>query len=125
MTRTDQLPAIPSKRYFTIGEVSDLCDLKPHVLRYWEQEFEQLRPVKRRGNRRYYQHEDVLLIREIRRLLYEKGFTISGARQQLIEGPDDELAETAAYELARELRGELEAVLEVLRAEEPRDKPLP
>ncbi len=125
MTRTEELPAIPGKRYFTIGEVSDLCDLKPHVLRYWEQEFEQLRPVKRRGNRRYYQHEDVLLIREIRRLLYEKGFTISGARQQLIEGPDDELGETAAYELARELRGELEAVLELLRAEEPRDKPLP
>ena len=80
-----QLPSIPAKRYFTIGEVSDLCGVKPHVLRYWEQEFTQLRPVKRRGNRRYYQHHEVLLIRRIRELLYEQGFTISGARNRLDE----------------------------------------
>jgi DNA-binding transcriptional MerR regulator len=81
----DSLPAIPAKRYFTIGEVSELCGVKPHVLRYWEQEFTQLRPVKRRGNRRYYQHHEVLLIRRIRELLYEQGFTISGARNRLDE----------------------------------------
>lgn len=80
------LPQIPAKRYFTIGEVSDLCAVKPHVLRYWEQEFTQLRPMKRRGNRRYYQHHEVLLIRKIRELLYDQGFTISGARNQLIDG---------------------------------------
>ena len=79
------LPAIPPKRYFTIGEVSDLCDVKPHVLRYWEQEFSQLKPVKRRGNRRYYQNHEVLMVRRIRELLYEQGFTISGARNQLQE----------------------------------------
>ena len=83
-----QLPPIPAKRYFTIGEVSELCGVKPHVLRYWEQEFTQLKPVKRRGNRRYYQHHEVLLIRRIRELLYEQGFTISGARNRL-DGPDD------------------------------------
>ena len=77
------LPSIPAKRYFTIGEVSELCGVKPHVLRYWEQEFTQLKPVKRRGNRRYYQHHEVLLIRRIRELLYEQGFTISGARNRL------------------------------------------
>ena len=77
------LPPIPAKRYFTIGEVSDLCAVKPHVLRYWEQEFTQLKPVKRRGNRRYYQHHEVLLIRRIRDLLYEQGFTINGARHRL------------------------------------------
>ena len=80
------LPAIPAKRYFTIGEVSDLCGVKPYVLRYWEQEFTQLKPMKRRGNRRYYQHHEVLLIRRIRDLLYDQGFTISGARNQLSEG---------------------------------------
>ena len=80
------LPAIPAKRYFTIGEVSDLCGVKPYVLRYWEQEFTQLKPMKRRGNRRYYQHHEVLLIRRIRELLYDQGFTISGARNQLTEG---------------------------------------
>src|SRR5438128_3748857 len=79
------LPPIPAKRYFTIGEVSDLCGVKPHVLRYWEQEFTQLKPVKRRGNRRYYQHHEVLLIRRIRELLYDQGFTISGARNRLLE----------------------------------------
>lgn len=83
VTRTDQASDIPGKRYFTIGEVADLCGLKAHVLRYWEQEFSQLNPVKRRGNRRYYQRDDVLLIRTIRTLLYEEGFTIQGARQQL------------------------------------------
>ena len=81
-----QLPPIPAKRYFTIGEVAALCDVKPHVLRYWEQEFTQLRPVKRRGNRRYYQHHEVLMIRRIRELLYGQGFTISGARNQLLSG---------------------------------------
>ncbi len=79
------LPAIPAKRYFTIGEVSDLCGVKPYVLRYWEQEFTQLRPMKRRGNRRYYQHHEVLLIRRIRDLLYDQGFTISGARNRLVD----------------------------------------
>jgi len=79
------LPLIPAKRYFTIGEVSELCGVKPHVLRYWEQEFTQLKPVKRRGNRRYYQHHEVLLIRRIRELLYDQGFTISGARNRLDE----------------------------------------
>ena len=81
------LPAIPAKRYFTIGEVGELCNVKPHVLRYWEQEFTQLRPMKRRGNRRYYQHHEVLMIRKIRDLLYEQGFTISGARNRLQDAP--------------------------------------
>ena len=81
------LPEIPDKRYFTIGEVSDLCGVKPYVLRYWEQEFSQLKPMKRRGNRRYYQHHEVLLIRRIRELLYDQGFTISGARNRLLEHP--------------------------------------
>lgn len=88
------LPPIPAKRYFTIGEVSELCGVKPHVLRYWEQEFTQLKPVKRRGNRRYYQHHEVLLIRRIRELLYEQGFTISGARNKL----DSRIAEVAAQQ---------------------------
>lgn len=86
-----QLPPIPAKRYFTIGEVSELCGVKPHVLRYWEQEFTQLKPVKRRGNRRYYQHHEVLLIRRIRELLYEQGFTISGARNRLDENGNNGL----------------------------------
>lgn len=84
-----ELPPIPSKRYFTIGEVGELCTVKPHVLRYWEQEFPQLKPVKRRGNRRYYQREDVLLIRQIKSLLYEQGFTIGGARQRM-SGPQEQ-----------------------------------
>ena len=91
-----QLPSIPAKRYFTIGEVSDLCGVKPHVLRYWEQEFTQLRPVKRRGNRRYYQHHEVLLIRRIRELLYEQGFTISGARNRLDDHDQSERASPRA-----------------------------
>ncbi|CAM3031579.1 MerR family transcriptional regulator [Cupriavidus taiwanensis] len=89
------LPPIPAKRYFTIGEVSELCAVKPHVLRYWEQEFTQLKPVKRRGNRRYYQHHEVLLIRRIRELLYEQGFTINGARNRLDEGRHHGAATTA------------------------------
>src|SRR5262245_38946190 len=91
-----ELPPIPAKRYFTIGEVSDLCAVKPHVLRYWEQEFSQLKPVKRRGNRRYYQHHEVLLIRRIRDLLYEQGFTISGARPRLDAEPGHASARHAA-----------------------------
>jgi DNA-binding transcriptional MerR regulator len=96
-----ELPPIPAKRYFTIGEVSDLCAVKPHVLRYWEQEFSQLKPVKRRGNRRYYQHHEVLLIRRIRDLLYEQGFTIHGARHRL----ETETGGTAAAEEPAERAG--------------------
>ena len=112
-----ELPPIPAKRYFTIGEVSELCAVKAHVLRYWEQEFTQLRPVKRRGNRRYYQHHEVLLIRRIRELLYEEGFTISGARQRL--GHDSDIpAETAAAVPAGvdigNLRTEIAAILKIL-----------
>jgi DNA-binding transcriptional MerR regulator len=94
------LPPIPAKRYFTIGEVSELCGVKPHVLRYWEQEFTQLKPVKRRGNRRYYQHHEVLLIRRIRELLYEEGFTISGARNRLDNGlvPEERTEQAARGE---------------------------
>lgn len=114
----DELPPIPSKRYFTIGEVSELCDVKPHVLRYWEQEFPQLKPVKRRGNRRYYQRQDVLTIRHIRSLLYEQGFTIGGARQRLTEegsGVDENVARL--HEVVREIIHELEDVLLMLNAE--------
>jgi DNA-binding transcriptional MerR regulator len=100
------LPPIPAKRYFTIGEVGDLCGVKPHVLRYWEQEFTQLRPVKRRGNRRYYQHHEVLMIRRIRDLLYEQGFTISGARNKLQELAHGEREKRHATELAT---GDLDA----------------
>jgi DNA-binding transcriptional MerR regulator len=109
MTISDKplvLPPIPAKRYFTIGEVSDLCAVKPHVLRYWEQEFTQLKPVKRRGNRRYYQHHEVLLIRKIRELLYEQGFTISGARNRLGDGREVPQDPDAAVRLtAQELHG--------------------
>ncbi|BBP04239.1 transcriptional regulator [Sulfuriferula plumbiphila] len=117
---TSQLPPIPAKRYFTIGEVSELCGVKPHVLRYWEQEFGQLKPVKRRGNRRYYQHHEVLLIRRIRELLYEQGFTINGARHRL-----DVLATSDAAEAAptvtesvtdyAALRREMMEIVELLR----------
>ncbi len=113
-----ELPAIPGKRYFTIGEVSELCQVKPHVLRYWEQEFPQLKPVKRRGNRRYYQRHDVELIRQIRSLLYEQGFTIGGARQQL-EGETakhDGHDSTVPGNVIREIREELEAVLVLLKS---------
>ncbi len=134
------LPPIPAKRYFTIGEVSELCGVKPHVLRYWEQEFTQLRPMKRRGNRRYYQHHEVLLVRRIRELLYEQGFTISGARNRLgeaqhaakareaepgadtgnattaglAESPARDAADTASIDVAA-LREDLERALESLR----------
>ena len=93
------LPSIPAKRYFTIGEVSDLCGVKPYVLRYWEQEFTQLKPMKRRGNRRYYQHHEVLLIRRIRDLLYDQGFTISGARNQLTDGARASAVDLSAFRL--------------------------
>ena len=101
------LPPIPAKRYFTIGEVSELCGVKPHVLRYWEQEFTQLRPMKRRGNRRYYQHHEVLMIRRIRDLLYDQGFTISGARNQLRtsqRAPQDARAQRRGRDGAKALR---------------------
>jgi DNA-binding transcriptional MerR regulator len=115
----DELPSIPAKRYFTIGEVSELCGVKPHVLRYWEQEFTQLRPVKRRGNRRYYQHHEVLLVRRIRELLYQEGFTISGARNRLEDGPG-KMAEPLAPVMPAggsqmSLRAELAAIVELLR----------
>lgn len=121
---TAELPAIPRKRYFAIGEVSELCDVKPHVLRYWEQEFPQLKPVKRRGNRRYYQQDDVMMVRRIRSLLYEQGFTIGGARQRLKEmarggAVNDAMIATPALptsanrrsEEIKELRDELESLL--------------
>lgn len=123
-----ELPPIPAKRYFTIGEVSELCGVKPHVLRYWEQEFTQLKPVKRRGNRRYYQHHEVLLIRRIRELLYEQGFTISGARNRLEEisqhhatdsASAEEKVETNSQENPQDLariRSEIKLVLEMLKA---------
>jgi DNA-binding transcriptional MerR regulator len=119
------LPPIPAKRYFTIGEVSELCGVKPHVLRYWEQEFTQLKPVKRRGNRRYYQHHEVLLIRRIRELLYEQGFTISGARNRLDEtmrerGNSGSSSKTADVQMApgpadlQRIRRELTSVIDYL-----------
>ncbi|MEQ9561288.1 MAG: MerR family transcriptional regulator [Woeseiaceae bacterium] len=110
----DELPPIPGKRYFTIGEVSDLCAVKPHVLRYWEQEFPQLKPVKRRGNRRYYQRQDVLIIRQIRSLLYDDGFTIGGARQRLT-GDQAKTDVSQSQQIIKQLRMELEQVLKILR----------
>ena len=113
------LPTIPGKRYFTIGEVSELCAVKPHVLRYWEQEFAQLRPVKRRGNRRYYQRHEVELIREIRRLLYLDGYTISGARNQLQNSPGKnhtDRASEATREKCREIIEELQEISSLLGA---------
>ena len=117
------LPPIPAKRYFTIGEVSDLCGVKPHVLRYWEQEFAQLKPVKRRGNRRYYQHHEVLLIRRIRELLYEHGFTINGARNKLSMQGDVDLqheVDPVAYDINNndgllKIRSELQNILLLLK----------
>ncbi|AWI73912.1 MerR family transcriptional regulator [Parazoarcus communis] len=118
-TGTAALPPIPAKRYFTIGEVSELCGVKAHVLRYWEQEFTQLKPVKRSGNRRYYQHHEVMLIRRIRHLLYEEGFTISGARNRLGEAAIQQHEETEAearYKaLIADLRQEIEATLAALK----------
>jgi len=125
--RKAELPPIPAKRYFTIGEVSELCGVKPHVLRYWEQEFTQLKPVKRRGNRRYYQHHEVLLIRRIRQLLYEEGFTISGARNRLDNSriePEEKSEPSAPRELrvvpgtgvdVAAIKRELRAVLDQLQ----------
>lgn len=114
-SNNSQLPAIPGKRYFTIGEVSELCDVKPHVLRYWEQEFPMLNPVKRRGNRRYYQRQDVIMIRQIRSLLYEQGFTIGGARQRL--GGEQMKAEaTPLRQLIDQTISELEDVLLALKS---------
>jgi DNA-binding transcriptional MerR regulator len=110
----DELPPIPGKRYFTIGEVSELCAVKPHVLRYWEQEFPQLKPVKRRGNRRYYQRQDVLIIRQIRSLLYDDGFTIGGARQKLT-GEEAKTDLSQSQQIVRQLRLELEEILKMLR----------
>ncbi len=109
-----ELPPIPAKRYFTIGEVSELCDVKPHVLRYWETEFPDLKPVKRRGNRRYYQRHDVLTIRQIRSLLYDQGFTITGARQRL-EGEENRVEANLSVQVARQVRLELEEILQLLR----------
>ena len=114
-SHNDELPVIPGKRYFTIGEVSDLCLVKPHVLRYWEQEFPQLKPVKRRGNRRYYQRQDVLMIRQIRSLLYDQGFTIGGARQQLTGAPSAEQS-SHYHQLIRQMISELEDLLKELKA---------
>ena len=111
---SNELPAIPGKRYFTIGEVSELCMVKPHVLRYWEQEFPQLKPLKRRGNRRYYQRQDVILIRQIRSLLYEHGFTIGGARQRL-SGEEARVDVNQSQQIIRQLRAELEDVLLILK----------
>lgn len=114
-----ELPPIPAKRYFTIGEMSELCGVKPHVLRYWEQEFSQLKPVKRRGNRRYYQHHEVLLIRRIRQLLYEEGFTISGARSRLesqaIQMEEKGISNSPEFKPGS-LRAELSEILALLEA---------
>jgi DNA-binding transcriptional MerR regulator len=120
-TLNNELPEIPGKRYFTIGEVSELCAVKPHVLRYWEQEFNQLNPVKRRGNRRYYQRDDVMLIRQIRSFLYEDGYTIGGARLKLVSEKQAPAVESAAEKttatdqsLVRHMINELETVLSLL-----------
>ena len=119
-TPNSELPPIPAKRYFTIGEVSELCGVKAHVLRYWEQEFTQLKPVKRGGNRRYYQHHEVLLIRRIRQLLYEEGFTISGARGrlgQLVGQPDDAVPPLNSLPVNPSgLRRKLREILDLLQA---------
>ena len=113
-SHNNDLPPIPAKRYFTIGEVSELCGVKPHVLRYWEQEFTQLKPVKRRGNRRYYQRQDVITIRQIRSLLYDEGFTIGGARNRL-EGDEAREDNSQSRQVIRQVRAELEELLRILR----------
>ena len=110
----DELPPIPPKRYFTIGEVGELCAVKPHVLRYWEAEFPQLKPVKRRGNRRYYQRQDVILIRQIKSLLYEQGYTIGGARQKMTNSPDEVAASHVSSDEIKALIRELEEVIKSL-----------
>ena len=111
----NELPPIPGKRYFTIGEASELCGVKAHVLRYWEQEFPQLKPVKRRGNRRYYQRKDVIIIRQIRGLLYDEVFTIGGARQRLT-GDESKSDITQSQQIIKQLRVELEEVYKILRS---------
>lgn len=113
-SNNNELPPIPGKRYFTIGEVSELCYVRPHVLRYWEQEFPQLKPVKRRGNRRYYQRQDVIMIRQIRSLLYEQGFTIGGARQRLSSAEAKEDS-TQSRQIIRQIRLELEGIMDLLK----------
>ena len=113
-SHNNELATIPGKRYFTIGEVSELCDVKPHVLRYWEQEFSQLKPVKRRGNRRYYQRQDVIMIRQIRSLLYDQGYTIGGARLKLT-GSDAKEDVSKSAQLVRQMISELEDVLHCLK----------
>ncbi len=113
-SHNDELPVIPGKRYFTIGEVSELCAVKPHVLRYWEQEFPQLKPVKRRGNRRYYQRQDVLTIRQIRSLLYDQGFTIGGARLQMTSEPNSATDDSKLNQLVGQMIGDLEQLLKLL-----------
>lgn len=110
----DELPLIPPKRYFTIGEVGELCAVKPHVLRYWEAEFPQLKPVKRRGNRRYYQRRDVILIRKIKSLLYEQGYTIGGARQKMTDSPEEVAASQVRTGEIKALIKELEEVIKSL-----------
>ena len=110
----NELPPIPGKRYFTIGEASELCGVKAHVLRYWEQEFPQLKPVKRRGNRRYYQRKDVIIISQIRALLYDEGFTIGGARQRLM-GDESKSDISKSQQIIKQLRVELEDVYKILR----------
>jgi len=112
-SNNDELPPIPPKRYFTIGEVGELCLVKPHVLRYWEQEFPQLKPVKRRGNRRYYQRQDVMLIRQIKSLLYEQGFTIGGARQRM-NGGEEPTKPAIDSKVCREMIKDLEEVIALL-----------
>lgn len=118
-SHNNELPTIPGKRYFTIGEVSELCAVKPHVLRYWEQEFPQLKPVKRRGNRRYYQREDVLTIRQIRALLYEEGYTIGGARQRMEGDGEQALRPAEVQAVIQETIRDLEDVLELLQPKRP------
>ena len=114
ISNNKELAPIPNKRYFTIGEVSELCEVKPHVLRYWEQEFPDLKPVKRRGNRRYYQRHDVMLIRQIRGLLYDDGYTIGGARQKL-SGEEAKEDASQSQQIVKQLRSELEDVLKILK----------
>jgi len=114
-SQNNELPAIPGKRYFTIGEVSELCDVKPHVLRYWEQEFPNLSPVKRRGNRRYYQRQDVILIRQIRALLYEQGYTIGGARTRLAS-PDADQEKNQQHQLIDDLVREFDELLTYIKS---------
>ena len=112
---TAELPPIPGKRYFKIGEVSELCDVKPHVLRYWEQEFPQINPVRRTGNRRYYQRQDVIVVRQIRSLLYDQGYTINGARQRLA-GDDARQDQTQFRLLVRQMIAEMESLLQLLKS---------